>query len=69
MRLLCSGSDLEKLEKTRKELVRAGVSCELRRDIPVGDSLDIPSYPELWIKAEDDFPCAVSVFSRLASVY
>ncbi len=69
MRLLCSGSDLEKMERTRKELARMGIACELRRDIPVGNRADIPSYPELWIKTEEDFTKAVTVFSRFASVY
>ena len=68
MRLLCSGSDLNKLERTRKELVNVGISCELRRDIPVGNRSDLPTYPEIWIKSEDDFPVAVLVFARLASV-
>lgn len=69
MRLLCSGSDLEKLEKTRKELLGVGISCELRRDIPVGNRTDIPTYPEIWIKSEADFASAVRVFARLASVH
>jgi hypothetical protein len=69
MRLLCSGSDFDKLERTRTELVRKGIACELRRDIPTGHKSDIPTYPELWIKAERDFPQAVSVFSQLASIH
>ena len=67
MRLLCSGSDLEKLERTRLELVNAGIACELRRDIATNDKLELPSYPEIWIKLEKDFSRAVYVFSRLAS--
>ena len=67
MRLLCSGSDLEKLERTRMELVNAGIACELRRDIATSDKVQFPSYPEIWIKMETDFSRAVYVFSRLAS--
>ena len=68
MRLLCSGSDVEKLERTRTELVNAGIACELRRDIATNEKVELPSYPEIWIKMERDFPRAVHVFSRLASV-
>jgi hypothetical protein len=67
MRLLCSGSDVEKLERTRRELVSAGIACELRRDIATNEKLELPSYPETWIKMEKDFSRAVHVFSRLAS--
>ena len=67
MRLLCSGSDLEKLERARMELAKAGIACELRRDIATDDKLEFPSYPEIWIKMEKDFSRAVHVFSRLAS--
>lgn len=69
MRLLCSGSDIEKLERTRSELLRLGISCELRRETPVNSHPEIPIYPELWIRAEQDFLRAVHVFSRLASVH
>ena len=67
MRLLCSGSDLDKMERTRKELVNAGIACELRRDIATSEKEELPSYPEIWVKMEKDFSRAVHVFSRLAS--
>ncbi len=65
MKMLCSGSDLDRLEQTRKRLLSAGISCELRRDIPGTDIQDVPSYPELWIKAEADFSHAVSILSHV----
>jgi hypothetical protein len=65
MKLLCCGSDLEKLELARKKLVRMGIACELHRDAAARDDSEIPSYPELWIKRENDFGAAVRIFSRL----
>ena len=65
MKLLCCGSDLEKLELARKKLVRMGIACELHRDATGNDGLEIPSYPELWIKREEDFGAAVRIFARL----
>jgi len=69
MMLLCSGSDMEKLEGTKKELLRLGIACELRAEALVDCHPEIPNYPELWIRAEQDFSRAVHVFSRLASVH
>jgi hypothetical protein len=66
MRLLCCGSDTEKLEIARKKLVRLGIACELHRDAAVSDGSEIPTYPELWIKREEDFGAAVRIFSRLS---
>lgn len=66
MRLLCCGSDLDKLELARKKLVRLGIACELHRDAVARDHPEIPSYPELWIKREEDFLAAVRIFSRLS---
>ena len=67
MKLLCCGSDLEKLELARKKLVRLGIACELHRDVASVDVGEIPTYPELWIKREEDFGAAVRIFSRLSS--
>ena len=66
MRLLCCGSDLERLEQARKKLVRMGIACELHRDASEKDGSGIPSYPELWVKREEDFGAAVGIFSRLS---
>jgi hypothetical protein len=66
MKLLCCGSDLEKLELARKKLIRLGIACELHRDAGLVNDSEIPSYPELWIKREEDFGAAVRIFSRLS---
>jgi len=66
MKLLCGGSDLEKLELARKKLVRMGIACELHRDATASDSSAIPSYPELWVKREQDFGAAVRILARLS---
>ena len=66
MKFLCGGSDLEKLELARKKLVHMGIACELHRDATGTDSTAVPSYPELWIKREEDFRAAVRIFSRLS---
>ncbi len=67
MRLLCCGSDMDKLEMARKKLVRLGIACELHRDTPQKDHPEIPSYPELWIKREEDFGAAARILSRLSA--
>ena len=67
MKLLCSGSDLERLELARKKQVRMGIACELHRDAAAKDPSSIPSYPELWIKREEDFGAATRIFCRLSS--
>ena len=66
MRLLCCGSDVERLELARKKLVRMGIACELHRAAGK-DGSEIPSYPELWVKREQDFGAAVGIFSRLSA--
>lgn len=66
MKLLCCGSDVEKLELARKKLVRLGIACELHRDFAGVKEGEIPSYPELWVKREEDFGAAVRIFSRLS---
>ena len=66
MKLLCCGSDVEKMELARKKLVRLGIACEIYREPPRVKDGEIPSYPELWIKREEDFGAAVRIFSRLS---
>lgn len=66
MRLLCCGSDLEKMQLARNKLVRMGIACELHRDFATLNEGEIPYYPELWIKREEDFGAAVRIFSRLS---
>ena len=66
MKFLCCGSDVDKLELARKKLVRMGIACEIHREAAGGDNVLIPSYPELWIKREQDFGAAVRIFSRLS---
>ena len=66
MKLLCGGSDLERLELARKKLIKMGIACELHRDVAAPDSSSIPSYPELWIKREEDFGAATRIFCRLS---
>jgi hypothetical protein len=53
------------MELARKKLVRLGIACELHRDFAGEVEGEIPSYPELWIKREEDFGAAVRIFSRL----
>src|SRR5579859_5394220 len=67
MKLLCGGSDLDRLELARKKLVKMGIACELHRDAASPDSSSIPTYPELWIKREEDFGAATRIFCRLCA--
>lgn len=54
------------MELARKKLARLGIACELHRDVAGKVDSEIPSYPELWIKREEDFGAAVRIFSRLS---
>ena len=67
MKLLCCGSDVDKMELARRKLVRMGIACEIHREAAGRDDSQIPSYPELWIKREQDFGAAVRIFSRLSA--
>jgi hypothetical protein len=72
MKMLCSGSDLTKLERVRKRLIRAGVTCELRQDYSNPDApgmnSELPCYPELWLQRDEDYPIASTILTSPGAV-
>ncbi len=58
MRLLLSGSDLEKLERVRVKLLSIGVACDIVQDTDENGAPGLPTYPELWVRRDSDFETA-----------
>lgn len=72
MKMLCSGSDLAKLELLKKRLIGIGVACELRQDFENVTGTDahfeVPSYPELWVQQDEDLPLASIILTSPGAV-
>lgn len=72
MKMLCSGSDLRRLEKARNDLRRAGLACELREDFaasgPSELGLGLPCYPELWLHRDEDYSTAVTLLAATGAI-
>ena len=68
MKLLLSGSDREKLERLRKRLIGMGVACDLVHDCAGGQGPEVPTYPELWVRKDEDFETATLMLTRAGAV-
>ena len=64
MKLLLGGSDLGKLERVRTRLLDMGVACDIVYDVDGDEQEELPSYPELWVRQDEDFDTAVSALKR-----
>ncbi len=64
MRLLFSFPDRLKTNAIANQLLAAHIACDVRGLPAEGQPLRAPSYPEVWIRNDTDFPAAVRVLSN-----
>ena len=64
MKLLLGGSDLGKLERVRTRLLCAGVACDIIHELDSEEPEGVPSYPELWVRRDEDFDTATLALKR-----
>ena len=67
MKLILGGSDLEKLERVRTQLLGMGVGCEIVYSLDE-EREELPSYPELWVRQDEDFDAAMVAMKYGGSV-
>lgn len=60
--MLFSSSDGLQVDLLRHRLGDAGIACETRLSDAVQAESVLPSYPELWVRNDSDFPTALMVF-------
>ena len=65
MKMLFSASASLEVEAVRQKLLCVGIACEVRGDTDAEATFPIPSYPELWIKNDNDFQTALRLYKRL----
>lgn len=63
MRLLFSARDPGRIEWAHDQLVRAGVSCEVRSFRTSGLEGGVLNYPELWVEANSDYHTASIIYA------
>jgi hypothetical protein len=68
MKLLMGGSDLRKLQRVRTRLIGMGVACEIVHQLDYDEPSGLPSYPELWVRKDEDLDTAAIVLRRPGSV-
>lgn len=66
--MLLSGSDVVKVERIKRTLNGIGVNCEIRHQNDTDDLSEVPTYPELWVKKDEDFDTAMLVLTRAGAV-
>lgn len=68
MKLLLGGSDLGKLQQVRTKLLGMGVACDIVHQLDYDEPSGLPSYPELWVRKDEDFDTATLILQRPGSV-
>jgi hypothetical protein len=68
MKLLLGGSDLGKLERVRTRLLGMGVACDIVYQLDEDAHEELPSYPELWVRQDEDFDTAMLALKRGSAV-
>ena len=56
--MLFSSSDPQEVALVKRVLVHAGIRCEIRHQEMPATLPEVPVYPELWIRDEEDFVAA-----------
>jgi hypothetical protein len=64
MKLLLGGSDLAKLQQVRSRLLGMGVACDIVHQLDYDEPSGVPSYPELWVRKDEDYDTASLVLRR-----
>jgi len=63
MKMLFSSSDRAAIDLLKRKLVKACIPCEIRVEDGAGVMPELPNYPALWIRDNDKFSTALTLFA------